>query len=242
MALAGDHLAVLVGGYALTADSHTMSITDECAQFDVTSFGDQVHNFVNGARNIKLEHKGFLNPAAARSHPVLKGAAVQDVVSVLVGQNADPVVGDPMFSLDVVQGQYHTLPEFNNAIPFMAQFAGRGQRGGWGQVLAAPQNITDSTTSSVIDQGASSPQGGAAFLHILTATASDTYSLVLEGSDTGAFAGEESTLATFSQDGSALGAERVALSGAIPRYVRWVATRSGSAGETLRLAINLVRF
>ena len=46
----------------------------------------------------------------------------------------------------------------------------------------------------------------------------------------------------FSLDASALGSERVAIAGTISRYTRWRATRSGSAGETVKIAVNLIRF
>ena len=76
----------------------------------------------------------------------------------------------------------------------------------------------------------------------MTAATTDRYTIVVEGSATGAFGGEQTTLATFTLDASALGSERMAISGSIPQYVRYKATRSGSAGDTVQLAVGLVRF
>jgi len=242
MKLAGHYVNVLVGGYPLTADSNSISITDEHTQHDVSAFGDAAHNFVNGQRKLTIEHKGFLNAATDRSHPVLKGHALEDIISVCLGQNTDPANGDPMFSMDVLQGQYQSMPEVNNAIPFTAQFVSKGKRGGWGVALAVPVDITNSTNGSVVNHGSATSNGGAVFLHILQAAVSDTYSITVEGSTTGAFASEETTLATFTLDGSSVNAERIVLYGSVPQYTRWTATRTGSAGDTLTLAINLVRF
>ena len=241
MALAGDHVQVLVGGYELTGDSNRISISDARDMHNVTVFRDRVHRFIPGQRVMSLVHAGYLNPQAARSHPVLKAANLQGVVSVVLGQNADPTAGDPAFSLVAQQGRYDSRPEANKAVPFGALFANKGEGSGWGVALAVPTTINDTSSGSAVDNGAATANGGAAFLHILQAAASDSYSLTVEGSATGAFGGEETTLATFDLDGSEIGSERVSIDGPIPRYTRWRAVRTGAAGDDMTFAVNLVR-
>jgi hypothetical protein len=108
--------------------------------------------------------------------------------------------------------------------------------------LAVPVTFTDSGNGAAVDGGAASSDGGAAFLHLLQAAASDTYTIIVEGADDSGFTTNVVTLATFSLDASALGSERVGISGTISRYTRWKATRSGSAGDTVAMAVNLIRF
>jgi hypothetical protein len=134
------------------------------------------------------------------------------------------------------------MPEVAKAIPFTAQFANRSGLGGWGRALAVGATFTNTSNGASQDNGASTSKGGAAFLHILQAAASDTYAIIVEGSATGAFAGEQTTVASFTLNASSVGSERIAVTGTIPRYLRWKATRTGSAGNTVRLSINLVRF
>ena len=67
------------------------------------------------------------------------------------------------------------------------------------------------------------------------------FSITIEGSGSGAFAGEERTLATFTLDGRALGSEQVKIDGRIPRYTRWRATAGPSASDRIRIAISLIR-
>ena len=242
MALAGDHVRVLVDGYELTGDSNRVTVDAKRDLPEQTVFLDRVHNFLPGQRVSNVEHVGFLNAAVARSHPVLRANTLEGIFAVLLGQNADPVVGDPVYMLDGLQGGYSTLPEVAKVIPFTAKFANRGGRGGWGVALAVPMTFTNSSNGSSVDNSAASSNGGAAFLHILQAAASDTYAITVEGSTTGAFGGEESTLATFTLDASALGSERIAIAGSVPRYTRWKAVRTGSAGNTVEIAVHLVRF
>ncbi len=243
MALAGDHVQVLVDGYELTGDHNRLSIPDTRDVYDVSAFGDDVHRFVQGRRKVTLEHAGYMNAVAARSHPVLNGLAVSGVVSVLLGQNTAPVAGDPVYSLAIRQGKYSVIPEVGKFVPFNATFANRGELGGWGVALGVPVTFTNTANGAAVDNGAASSAGGAAFLHLLTAAATDRYSITVEGSATGAFAGEQTTLATFTLNAAALGSEFITLSGSIPRYTRWKATRSsGTAGDTVKIAVSLVRF
>lgn len=243
MALAGDHVQVLVGGYELTGDVNQVAVTDRRNVYDVTAFGDAVHNVVPGAsRMMMVEHNGYMNVSAAQSHPVLKSAEITGIVSVLLGQNAAPAVGDPVYGLYAQQGKYMPMPEVGRYIPFAAAFANFGALGGWGVALTPPVTFTNTTSGTSVNNGAATTKGGIAFLHLLQAAASDTYSIVVEGSTTGAFAGEQTTLATFSLNASALGSEYKSIAGTIPQYTRWKATRSGAAGNTVRLAISLVRY
>jgi hypothetical protein len=242
MALAGDHVQVLVDGYELTGDSHQMNFQDSRDLLEKTAFQDAVHHFLPGQVLSRLVHNGFLNADSARSHPVLKGVAVDGVVSVLLGQNAAPAVGDPTYSLVVQQEHYQAMAQSGQIVPFTANFPNRGDQSGWGTALAAPVTFTDTTTGSGVDHGAASSNGGAAFLHVLQAAGSDTYTLTVEGADDSGFSVNLTTLATFSLDASVLGSERVAMAGSIPRYTRFKAVRSGSAGDTVKIAVNLVRF
>jgi len=242
--LVGDHVKVLVDGYQLTGDSNRVTVDEKRQMHDMSAFEDVVHNFISGRRQSNLEHAGYFNPAAAASHPVLKDMALSGVVSVFLGLNAMPVGGNPAYSLSVLQGHYKTMPEINKGVPFIAKFANRGQLGGWGTILGAPQNavFTNTANGSAVDNGAQTTNGGAAYLHVLDTSGTDTYTIIVEGSTTVGFA-SPTTLATFTLNGTQLGSERVAIAGTIPQYTRWKATHTaGSAGDSTTIAVVLVRF
>lgn len=244
MALAGDFIQVLVGGYDLTGDSNRIAIGDRYVSHDVTAFGDQVHNFVLGQRQIAIDHAGYMNSAAGQSHPVLRGAAVQGVMSVFVGSNAAPTVGSPVYSTEVRQSKYATMPEASRFIPFMASFASRGGgNNGWGVALTPPFSFVASGTGTGVDNGGPTTNGGAAYLHVLQAAASDTYVITVEGATNSGFSTGLVTLGTpFVLNASQLGSERIAISGTIPQFTRFKVTRTGSAGNVVRIAVSLMRF
>jgi hypothetical protein len=243
MALAGDFLQILAGGYDLTGDSNRVMIADRYDTHDVTAFSDTVHNFILGQRQMAIEHAGYLNPGAGASHPALRGVALQGVFSIFIGNNALPVAGNPTFSADVRQSRYSAMAETARYIPFGAQFASRGGGNqGWGAALTPPVTFTNTTTGPGVDNGAVSPNGGAAYLHVLQASATDTYTIIVEGATDAGFTIGLVTLATFTLNAAAIGSERIAITGSMPRYARFKATRTGVAGNTVKIAAALVRF
>ena len=239
--LAGNHVQVLVDGYELTGDSNHISINEDRDVFDITAFEDEVRKFTPGQRMMAVQHAGFMNRREARSHPVLKGANVDGLFSVYVGENAEPRTGDPVFSMLAQQGRYGALPQVNRMIPFQAVFANRSDDGGWGIALTNPRYVIGSSKGSAVDNGVDSKGGGLVCLHLLDAADSDAYAFSIEGSDSGAFAGEEHVLATFTLDGRAIGSEQVKINRIIPRYVRWVAIADQAARDRIRIAISLIR-
>src|SRR5258708_20465375 len=142
MALAGKNVQVLVAGYDLTGDSNKLMMNDSRNIHDVTAFGDGVHKFIVGPRVVALSHAGYLNSAAAASHPVLKSAAVQGVVSALLGQNANPAVGDPAFSLYAQQRQYPSAEQFAESVPSTPAFANPASLGSRAGPLPLPPTST----------------------------------------------------------------------------------------------------
>lgn len=243
MALAGDFIQVLVGGYDLTGDSNRVMIGDRFDVHDVTAFGDQVHNVLLGQRQVVVDHAGYMNAAAGQSHPVLRGTALQGVFSVFVGDNAAPVASNPVFSLDVRQGKYAIAPETARYIPFMAMFANRGGNGGWGVALAALQTFTNTTTGTGVDNGVQTTNGGAAYLHLLEVAATDRYSITVEGATNSGFSAGLTTLATFTLNAAVIASERIAINGTIPQFTRIKVTRTiGSANNQFKISASLVRF
>jgi len=242
--LAGDHIQVLVDGYELTGDLNRVAIDDQRNAYDVTAFGDALHNVVLGSRAVAFNHAGYLNADSARSHPVLKDLTIDGVISVILGQNTDPDEGDPMYSLLALQGRYGAVPQVGTYVPFAAAFANRGSLGGWGVALAVPSTFSTatSTTGPTVDNGAETTGGGAAYLHVLGASVGDTYDIEVQMDTTSGFS-SPTQAALFTLDGSALGSERIAIDVSIEQYTRWQVTRtSGSTNDDVKMAISLVRF
>lgn len=149
MTLSGEHVEVLVAGYDLTGDMNKIAIDDSRKMLPANNFGDEVDKFIPGQRMTKLNHQGLMNAESAQAHPVLKGLAVDGVLSILLGENADPVDGDSVYHLMTGQENYQVSPQIGQVIPFRASFANKGDEGGWGVALAVPVTITNSSNVAI---------------------------------------------------------------------------------------------
>lgn len=145
MALSGDHVVVRMddsGGTLRTfADGEITSVDLGLAydQFDVTGFGDQVHNVINGQQQAPVVIRGYLTTTAdIGTHPVIQGAfAAGNPVSleVEVGQNAAPQAGDPKYSGEFVVGSYRPVVTTGSAVMFEARLVpATGTAPVWGTV------------------------------------------------------------------------------------------------------------
>ena len=169
---------------------------------------------------------------------MITGGRIQDLFgprwviftgSFLFGGGAEPDFGDPAYLLGSIQvsapagldGQAHVL-----TADFLPN--GRTSVNPFGVVLHPETNINATTLGDSVDNGAATSGGWHANLHI-TATSSGDYEFRIEQSATGAFSGEETTLATFTLDGSAIGSEELSGSGSVAQHVRFVATKTAGS-------------
>jgi len=143
--LAGDHIQVILddsGGTPRTfADGDIISVDVPLTydQYDVSGFGDDVHNMINGLLQAPVTVRGYLTTTAnIGTHPVIQGAfaaEAQVTLTVQVGQNADPTTGDPEFEGEYIVESYKPTIEHSGAITFEAALKpANGTAPAWGTV------------------------------------------------------------------------------------------------------------
>lgn len=131
MALSGDHVVVKLDDSSGTlrqfeaGDIVSVDLGVWYDQFDVTGFGDEVHNVVNGQMRAPVTLRGYLTTTTdTGTHPVIQGAfAAGEQVSleVQVGQNAAPQAGDPLFTGEFLVSSYKPVISTGGAVMFEAQ-------------------------------------------------------------------------------------------------------------------------
>jgi len=145
MALSGDHVVVKMddaGGTLRTfadGDISSVDIPLTYDQHDVTGFGDDVHNVINGQLQAPVAIKGYLTTTAdIGTHTVIQGAfaaGAQVSLEVQVGQNAAPTTGDPEFTGEFVVESYQPVIESGGAVTFTANLKpATGTAPSWGTV------------------------------------------------------------------------------------------------------------
>lgn len=145
MALAGDHIIVKMddsGGTLRQFDDGDITSVDlglTYKQHDVSGFGQDVQNMVNGQLQAPVTIKGFLTTTAnTGTHTVINGAfqnGSQVSLVVQVGQNTTPTSGDPEYTGEFVVESYKPKLETGGAISFEASLKpATGTAPAWGTV------------------------------------------------------------------------------------------------------------
>jgi hypothetical protein len=145
MAISGDNVIVKMddsSGTLRTFDDGDIISVDlglKFDQFDVTGFGDDVHNMINGQLRAPVTLKGYLTTTATTgTHTVLKDVFAQGkqaTLTVQVGQNAAPTTGDPEYSGEFIVSSYVPVLANGGAVTFTAQMVpATGTAPAWGSV------------------------------------------------------------------------------------------------------------
>lgn len=228
MARLGKWAKIWVEGWNLTTKSTNVSIEDLHDEIPNDAY-TQDHRYLAGQADGNITLDGYLDDAAGSTHDALKTIAnnTSKLVTVALGNNATPAVGDPTASMNCQQMEYTNNPDLTAQMAVNAVFKNRGTTYGmeWG-LLLADTTVTANGNQASVDNGASSADGGVGYLHILALSAGDTITVLIEDSPNNS---DWSTLITFTLDGTALDAERLTVAGTVDRYVRVSYTVAGAS-------------
>ena len=231
---------VLVNGYALSTYALNYEANADVSKLDTTGFTDGCQNFIPGLPTANITTELFWDIDADNTWTALHTIGTTGQVSILPqgGTTGYDAVTMPFVSINF---NPHASPsEAIKCGSILFENYGTGTGLEFGDVLYHGTITTSTTGTGVLDvtNAAATAYCGAA-LHIWTASTSDTYAIKVQDS------ADDSTyndLLSFTLNGSAVNAERVVVaSGSIDKYRRIVATRTGSAGNTLGLTVIFYR-
>jgi hypothetical protein len=186
-------------------------------------------SYLNGRDDGTIILNGLFTEDTAPTHTALKSLAGGDtalLVSFAMGTNAAPVIGDISCHLRSQQNTYVASPELNGVVGISANFKAKGVPVEYGTLLI-DSSISDDNNTASIDNDGSSANGGVGYVHLTGLSAGDSIdTLKITHSDDDAIFED---LITFTLDGSAVGAERIAVTGTVEQYVRaeWTVTGTG---------------
>jgi hypothetical protein len=226
-----------------------MGLTAE--DFDATVWGDDSRQYMLGYVNVMLSDVNVLwDNTEAAAGPVDPGSFVtmgsgeaEHIVSVFMGIRAAPSIGVPVFMAGLKQMEFTQGAALGDLLASSVQMRGSSLYDEnihcWGAALAVGADLSVTTSNGSVDNGASTTGGWAAQLHLAQTTVavgSGDYELRVEHS---ANDSTWSTLATFTLDGSASGAERLDGTGTVNRYVRFACTKTAG---TVRPWVSFARW
>lgn len=236
----GKYAKIWVDGYKLTTKlnevtpPHSIYTEVECSGFN------QDKSYLAAQADAMAAVNGFFSEATGETHAALKSVASaydEVAVSVAFGDAASPTIGDYASSMIANQSTYEVVPTKDGLIAASGSFKGRNYPAEFGVLLADLTGATSSSNTTSVDNAGSSSNGGTGFLHLTGVSASDTLAVIIQDS---ADNSSWSTLLSFTLNGSAIGSERVTVSGTVDRYVRVSYTISGT-GPSFDFAVTFHR-
>ena len=210
----------LLGGWNLSGDTAAI---DNChggpAAQDVTGIDKSAMERIGGLKDASMEWTSWFNPANA--HTALSTLPTTSrVTTYLRGLG----IGSPGAGLVGKQINYDPKRAADGTLQLAVSVQGSdGSPLEWGvQLTDGLRTDTTATNGASVDNAASSAFGAAFYLHALSVTGTSVVVKVQSSTDNSAW----SDLATFATvpTASAPTAERVAVTGTVPRYLRVVTT------------------
>lgn len=227
----GLNASVLFNGYDLSRYFKSAAPGTDVEMLDATTFqppgGDK--EFLPGFEDGKLSLEGFFQSDSVNA------AAVDDVINAVIGsttrqvvtvspENAD-VLGNRCFVIDADTASYKVSSPVSGLVMSSAELQSSSGLG-YGFILQALAALTTTGNGTSLDNTAATTNGGAGHLHVTAASGSTpTLDAKIQHST------DNSTwvdLITFAQK-TAIGAERVEVTGTVRRYLRAIRTLGGSS-------------
>ena len=227
-------LRCYLDGYNISGDTRSVdSLDSTTGEVDLTGDSDTVRNYLSDmVINVGVRgYKALMNDTATTGgFTLLQDPETGHEVSILLGSaGAAPAVADPAYLLGAVQLSDQLAIDGAAAVvqtDFIPD-AGVTNYKPWGVVLSPETSMSATTNRASVNHGGATTNGYSANLHI-TASGGGTWAFTIEGSTTGAFGGEETTLHTFTANGSAITSEHGTGTGTVKQYLRFRAVRTSS--------------
>lgn len=202
---------------------------------DVTVYGQEGHSFVAGLETGSLSIDGHLdNVATAGGQDATSDAALQaSAASVItVGENG-LVLGNRVFMIEARETNYAVSSPVADKVSFSASWQSEGQvdHGVSLRDLTTVTGAAGTENGTNVDNGASSPGGAAASLHVTSNTRNGTTIVKVQHSvDNSVWV----DLITFTTVGTGLtAAQKSSVTGTVNRHLRAQVTRAGTTGSAL---------
>lgn len=228
-ASAGINTRVYVDGYDLSCYLTEASVTASADLLDTSTLCHTARTRIAGLKDASLSYTGLFEGTAGTADAVFRaifGVPTQHHMVTIGGAS----VGDAAIALIASESEYSIDSPVDGLVGVTASASGDGALE-YGTILHAFEAETATGDETAVNNLSSSASGGAAWLQVGAFTGITSIDVIVEGSATGAFTGEETTVATFTQVTAAQVSERVAVSGTVPQYLRasWTVAGTGSA-------------
>jgi len=210
---------IMLNGYNITGYLNKIDVPASAETAETSCFGLTDKTFIAGLKDGTLAAEGLYEASASAIDVILN--------TIFAGANsgnnilwipAGNTIGNTGYAMNMIQTLYNVTGTKDDAarINLAGQSAVGRERI---TLIKAHASVPSSSAGTTNNNGAASVNGGAAYIQASAVTG--TLDAIIEHSTTGAFAGEEETIATFTQL-TGLGHERILIAAGttIKQYTR----------------------
>lgn len=227
-------------GLALHAYTRDVAPSWSSNMLDVTTHADTAKQMIPGSTMGEWSASGPLDGAgqpATRLNSYKGGALFQIPITVLpLGDTAQSA-----WLFEAMEGGFDTTSSQDGLIEWSATAQNIGQVDFNGTVLSNNETVTADGDGTIVDNGAATSNGAVFHLHVTAFSGFTSDVITVEGSTNGSWAGEETTVATFSTVNAALiafgGFNVQTVTGTVPRYLRVVDNVTGTGSISRFVAV-----
>lgn len=224
----GKNTGVIVDASDLSAFFNEASASQDIETAETTTFGSSAKTYIVGLKDGTMSISGMFDGDAGSIDASISSALGVDAPGFTTIAAEGLLIGGTSHSCQARKTSYEVSSPVGDVVSTSLSIQADGgiDRG---VLLGAVTAVTSTSTGAAQDNGASSANGGAAYLHI-TANTRDGASTfkVQHSSDNTTFA----DLATFaSVSSSTVTSEKVSVTGTVNRYLRASHAPGGSTGS-----------
>ena len=225
----GKNTSVRYHGSDLSSYFNDASMSQDVETAETTAFGDSAKTYITGLKDGTMSMSGMFDGQTDAIDAVLTstlGATAADVATVVPAGLSS--TGVATFSAEVRETSYEVSSPVSDVVAanLEVQATGGIDRG---VLLAGDSTLSASATSSAVNNGSSTSNGGVGYLHVTANTRDGASTFKVQDSADGVTYAD---LVTFSSvSASATGGERVAVTGTVEQYVQAEAVPGGSSGS-----------
>ncbi len=210
--------AVWVDEFDLSNDIQSCTVGGGPALLDVTGIDKSGIERIGGNLSGSIDLTAFFNKASGQSHLALASLPTTDTIVTYAKTTA--TIGDAAASVIAKQVNYDGSRSASGELMFNMQAVSSAGLGlTWGRIGTAGQ-ITETTTGDQtgIDNAGATSAGLRAFIHVSVFSGTDA-TVIIQESEDNASSDAYATIASFTSI-TGVGAEAIAVSGAIERWLR----------------------
>lgn len=229
---------VYFGPLALSTYTRSVSTNGSLAMLDVTCLTDTDFAFIPGIGSSTFSAAGPLDSSAAA------GSQFITITGELGNTSNTPVTYLPLgtdgavcWLINTLETQFTTPVSVTGTSDWTMEAVTTDETDVKGVVLENNATLTATADGTANNNGAATSNGAVAHLHVTAWSGLTSDDIIIEGSATGAFGGEETTIVTFTQV-TGLTSQRVEVTGTVPQYLRVADTIVGTGSITRTVAIS----